>query len=483
MTLLVSLAATPFTVRLLGPSAYGLLTIITIVASYASIADLGMGPASTKFGATAMAEGDAVAEAEVVWTAAVMSAIPALAVAMGIGIGAPTIAEDVLRLPGPLLSTGTLGLRIVTITFVARVIANVINTPQLVRLRWSSYTVINTAGSVVQVATVPVVIALGGGVVGAVLVGAAAAVSIALAHLAVSSRLLPALWPPRLRPSLVPPLARFGGSLVVASLAWIPLTNAERFFLARTGSLAELAHYSVAATAAALLAVIPLAVAQPLLPAFTRQIALNHVTEWAVLYRRVTRLVMVTVVPSALVLAVVARPFFSVWAGREYGISSTVPFYILVAGIVVNATAYAPSTLLVSTGRANLLARCYLAEVPLFLVAAAVMTSAWGAEGAALAFMLRVVGDAVALTILARRVAPARLPLMPLDARPYGLALLPLAPVPVSLAVIPRASWLHMCLLALLLPAHCAILWRRVLEAEERTFTCALRDRVLRRRA
>lgn len=92
------------------------------------------------------------------------------------------------------------------------------------------------------------------------------------------------------------------------------------------------------------------------------------------------------------------------------------------------------------------------------------------------------IADAVALTVPAQRVAPVKLPLFPLDVRGYGSTLAPLVAVPVSMAALPEASLLHAGLLLALLPLHGVMLWRRVMETEERAFLLTLRARVSRRR-
>ncbi len=53
-----ALIATPFVLRLLGPAQYGFLALMTLLLTYLVLADLGMGMASTRFAADALARGD-----------------------------------------------------------------------------------------------------------------------------------------------------------------------------------------------------------------------------------------------------------------------------------------------------------------------------------------------------------------------------------------------------------------------------------------
>ena len=60
------------------------------------------------------------------------------------------------------------------------------------------------------------------------------------------------------------------------------------------------------------------------------------------LYHRALQGSLFWVVPAALLLCVVARPFFTLWAGPEYGRESTLPLYILAAGLVFEVMAFFP---------------------------------------------------------------------------------------------------------------------------------------------
>src|SRR6267378_1205012 len=54
----VTMLATPFVIRLLGPQQYGIVAFVNVLIGYLSFADMGMGTASTRFGALAHARGD-----------------------------------------------------------------------------------------------------------------------------------------------------------------------------------------------------------------------------------------------------------------------------------------------------------------------------------------------------------------------------------------------------------------------------------------
>src|SRR5205823_8255163 len=98
VTLLASFFATRFVVHRLPPDSYGVLVLVNVLVGYLAFADMGMGVASTKFATEAHAEGDAE-EAKVVWTAALIAAVPSLLAAALLPLFAPPLAPTAL--PGP----------------------------------------------------------------------------------------------------------------------------------------------------------------------------------------------------------------------------------------------------------------------------------------------------------------------------------------------------------------------------------------------
>jgi O-antigen/teichoic acid export membrane protein len=177
-----SLVATPFVIRLLGTESYGVLALINVLIGYIAFADLGMGAASTRFGSQAHARGDDEEEASVVWTALTLSLIPSMIAALALALAARPLVEHALRLPDHLQGAAVIALRIAAVGFVARAVSGVLNTPQLTRLRIDLYTLINSGSAVVQVALVPIILALGGGLVGAVTVVSGMTIATLIAH-------------------------------------------------------------------------------------------------------------------------------------------------------------------------------------------------------------------------------------------------------------------------------------------------------------
>lgn len=467
---LCSLVCMPFLIRGLGIEAYGLIVLVNVLTGYIGFADLGMGTASTKFASESYALQDVEKEAAIIWTALLVSAVPSIIVALALVASAGWLVERGLHLPDSLRGQAVHCLRLTAFIFLARSAAGVLNTPQLVRLRMDLFTMINSGSGIAQAILATLVVALGGGLVGAVGVMAIAALAALLAHGVISHLLLPQLFRLQIRPDLIIPLLKFGVAILAMTFFGVILAQGEKVILTRFVSVRALAYYSVASTLAGLLTIIPSALNSSFLPAASRMWANSEREEIGLLHSRVLRINLMWVLPAAIVLCAFARPFFSLWAGPEFGRESSLPCYILVAGFVVNTMAYAPGTLLMAAGRADVPAKCYAAEFVPFCLCTAALSSRFEAAGAAFAWSLRTIVDALVLVWAMRRITGLSFSPLPDNRLGYAAALA-LLTLPLAAARASEASLiLQIAVIPISLAAYGILIWTRVLANEERAW-------------
>lgn len=479
--LVVGLVATPFTIRILGPACYGIWSLLQTVLSWVGLADFGMSSTSTKFAGDALARNDDNGEVEAVWAAAVITVIATIAVAGVTAIAASPIVRDVLSIHGGLAGPAILGLRILCVAQVAAVIATTFNTSQQIRLKWRSFTIITVGTAVLQIILVPVVLHFfGGGVPAACGVALSMSLLSAIGTMIIAHRLQPGLARIRLSGPTTRLMLRFGAALTVNGLASIPLTSAERLLLAHYSSPRQVSYYVVASRLAMLLAAVPQAVAAPLFPALVALEGSGAVAAARRLYHDALVGVFMVLTPAAVLLGFIAKPFLGTWAGAIYAEHSTTLFFVIVAGVWFNVLAYMPTTYMIATGRAAILARVRMLELVPYLIAAAVLTANFGAIGAAAVWAGRAVVDAVVFFVIAKRASG--MPISPLSE--HGLRSL-LAPAVLALIAVVLAPALHgllaRALVAVILSAsYGALLWVAVLTASERAIVSKLRGRLTR---
>ena len=344
--LAVSLATTPFVIRMLGAESYGVLILITLIPGYLGFADFGMSIASTKFASEAYAEGDPAREARIVRTAALIALCSSVPLAVILFLFSTRII-GFFNVPEQLHAEAALALKIAAITFVVNFLNNIFNTPQLTRLRMDLNTFVNAGFRILGLVATPFAIYYFG-IVGAVAALLVASLLTLGGHLFFSNHLDHHLFERGIERDLFRPMLKFGGALVGASIAAVLLVNVEKGILAATVSSATLAHYSVAFTLASMMTIFSSSMTQSMMPAFSQLQSPDERLRLNSLYSRGIRINLIWLIPSLVLLALFARPFFAIWAGKEFAEASTalhrsalsqVALILLLMSLLFNVTA------------------------------------------------------------------------------------------------------------------------------------------------
>lgn len=402
LPLAVSLVTTPFVIRMLGPEAYGVVILVSLLVANLGFADLGMSIASTKFASEEYANGRPESEARIVRTAALISIMTSLPFAIAVFLLADKLT-GIFNIPPHLTHDATVTFRLAAAILVISLLNQVFNTPQLARLRMDVNTLINAGARIGALIATPLVLFAGGGVVGAVSVLLIASLLTLIGHLYASACLLPTFKGLSIQFDAVGPLLRFGAPLVVATIAALFVANLEKLILPGIVSVESLAFYSVAFTLASTMTMFSSSMAQSLIPAFAQLQGSEKRQQLEGLYLRGLRINIICLMPGLVFLAIAARPFFTMWAGQQFGAESTPIFHILLAGLILNVPAYLPASLLMASGRTDLLAKLYVGELVPYVFLVFFLTWQYGARGAAAAWTLRIAIDAVLIFSIAGR--------------------------------------------------------------------------------
>src|SRR3954470_2434706 len=452
--------ATPFLVRMLGAERYGVLALVSLVVGYFLYADLGMGAASTRFAAEALGQQDRRKEVAVVWTSLLLASLPAIAGFVTLaGVGRWMVVQ-LLKVSSAVQGEAIAALRWAALVFVIRILSGIFNTPQLAHLRIGTYTLINSGALVLQTLLIPVVVALGWGVAGAVEVMAGVNVIALGAHIAVDLRILPEMRRPSVDGALIRPMFVYGAGIVANAIAELLFAHFDKLAVTRYISVKDFAYYSLAAAVAGLIVPIPLALFQALVPAFTRMHAAGDSTGVELLLQRSTKAVLLIAMPLLMVIVVGTHPFLTAWAGPEFAFYGSRTAYILAAGQVVAIFGYVPSALLYALGKSRTFALLHWIELPAFLLAVILVTPRYGALGAAACWAVRCLVDAVAITSIAlRKIRPRQLPLFGIA--PWRVVLLAtIAGIPVVAKTMHLSTVAQVVLAAMSLGTYGYAAWR-----------------------
>jgi O-antigen/teichoic acid export membrane protein len=310
----VSLVTTPFVIRMLGAESYGILILVSLIPTYLAFGDFGMGLASTKFASEAYGEGALEKEARIVRTAALIALCSSIPVATVIIAFTPQIVS-LFNVPENLLGEASLALKFAAATLVVNFLNGIFNTPQIARLRMDINALVNAGFRILGLIATPFAIYYNG-VVGAVFVLMVASILTMLSHLFFSSGLTRQLFDVTIERSVIRPLLKFGGGIVVGGVAAVLLGNLEKAVLARTTDIKTLAYYSVAFNFAMMATLFSGAMIQTLIPAFSQLMTPGKWEQLNGLFSRALRMNIIGMLPILAGLFVIARPLFTIWAGR-----------------------------------------------------------------------------------------------------------------------------------------------------------------------
>jgi len=258
---------------------------------------------------------------------------------------------------------------------------------------------------------------------------------------------------------------KFGTAYVGAAIAAVLLVNMEKGILAATVSSSALAHYSVAFTLASMMTMFTASMVQSLIPAFSQLQTPERNAQLNSLYSRGIRLSLIWAIPCLALLAIIARPFFAVWAGEEFARASSLPFYVLLLGVACNIIAFLPNAAIMSAGRADALAKLYWLELLLYGALVWFLSSRFGALGAAIAWSTRVSVDTIFQFTIAKHTAGTTY-------SKRGNLSFTLA---ASIMILPFAASLYfgpfnagvLIVLAACLIAYVFLIWNAILERDE----------------
>lgn len=468
LPLFVTFVSTPFVIRFLGTEGYGVVLLIGLIPTYFSFADFGMGIASTKFESEAFATDDREKEGEIVRTATIIAMISTSVVATPIFLFSHAIIVA-LNVSEYLQGVASTALKLSTIAFVCGMLAQVLNSPMLARLRMDLNTVTNAVPKVLLATITPIILYLGGGVVEIVAWALLVAIATLVCVVFFSGRLLPELFRPTMNRELFRPLLRFGGAWLIAMIAAMLLGNLEKLFVTRLVSVKALAYYSVAFTFANMATMISQAMLQSLVPAFSQLQGPGKRTDLEALFARGVRLTLIWILPTLMLLFVIAKPFFTIWAGEEFGRESSLPLYILLFGLFFGAISFIPYAATLAAGRSDVFAKLYWVELALYAILAALLITKYQIAGAAAAYSIRVVSESSVLILLSERTAGVEFKLSGYLGRTAigGLILLP----PIIYAVgYKNVSFGLIPVTCACLALYALFVWSRLVDADEKVW-------------
>jgi len=400
LPLLVGLGAIPFLINDLGTDRFGVLTIAWMVIGYFSIFDFGLGRALTKLTAEKLGVGDTKEIPELIWTALLLMGVLGIIGGLVVAGISYWLVYAVLNVPTELQKEtldvfyllawsipfviGTVGLRGVLEAYQRFGLVNAVRIPLGV---WTFI------GPVVALqyseSLYPVVATLVAGRLVALVV-----------HFGLCFHVVPALQKGMvIKRRLISPLISFGGWMTVSNIVGPVMVYMDRFLIGAIISMAAVAYYTTPYEIVTKLWMIPIALVGVLFPAFSSTFVNDKATT-VNLFDRGTKYIFIVMFPIMLVIMTFAYDGLELWLGTEFAENGFTILQWLTVGVFVNSLARVPFALIQGAGRPDIIAIIHLLELPLYLVLLWWLLKVYGIEGAAAAWTIRIVIDAVIFNLV-----------------------------------------------------------------------------------
>ncbi len=403
--LLVAVIAIPLLIDGMGKERFGVLTMAWIAVGYFSLFDMGIGRATTKFVAEYYARG--LQKKIMGLVKASMLMLLAFGIIMGavLAVITPWLVGDMLNIPEWLQSEAAVSFYLLSLSMpVALLIAGsrgVLESQQ-------RFGIINAIRIPASVATflIPVaILPFANNLIPIVGTLALSRVVVLLLQIHYCYKGIAALGGEgRMDRDYFGSLLSYGGWLTVCNIVGPLLGSMDRFFIGSLITLNAVAYYATPFDVVTKLFIIPIGIMGVVFPAFSAFSAAQE-DRLDSLHKRSLNYIIVTVAPVTAFIIAFAFPLVGLWLGPDFMSESAPVLQLLAAGVLFSSAARVPFNAVQAMGRADLPAKMFLLELPVYAGAVIYVTKNFGIVGTAALWLVRLVLELGLFAVLYRAVA------------------------------------------------------------------------------
>jgi O-antigen/teichoic acid export membrane protein len=469
---LVGVVTIPFMVRRLGVERYGLFSLVWVILGYLTTFDLGLGRATTKYVAEALASGEEHKVPRLVWMAVTVQALfGVLGMFILAGI-TPFLVERILTIPVQLRGEAKDAFYLLALAIPVVLISSSFSGVLEAAQRFDVLNAVKIPTNVLTFVLPAIGAWLGFPLVGIVGLMLLSRILACATLILVDIRMFPGLKKMSASFALLPRLFSFGGWVAVSSTVAPMFVYADRFLIASLFSVAAVTYYTAPYEAVTRLWIIPVSLAMTLFPTFSALDASGDAHKVRMLFARSIKYTLLAVGPIVFIVVLFAEEILQIWLGGDFPARSAPVLKILAMGVLINSVAQIAFALVQGVGRPDLTAKFHLIELPFYFASAWVLLGRWGIAGAAMAWTLRVALDALLLFVAAFKLCS----LSPLSATVRnGLTLTSLALVLLAGAAYVLKNFagalplsVRSGLFITVVGVSALLIWRNVLDATDR---------------
>src|SRR5216683_1926896 len=401
--MIVAVFCFPMLIRGLGKDRFGVLALAWVLVGYASLFDLGLGRALTQAVAKKLGTGEKQEVPRMVWTSLLLMLGLGIVGTAAIAAISPWLAHRLLKIPEALQGETLRSFYLLAISVPVVVTTAGLRGLLEAHQRFDLVAYLRIPMGVFTFLGPVLVLPFSRSLVPVVAVLVAVRFTACAASFWLCLKVAPELrqhvaWH---GPSAAP-LLRFGGWMTVTNIVSPVMVTMDRLLIGALASMTAVAYYATPYEVATKLLIVPAALVGVMFPAFSTSFEFDR-DRTAALYRRCVKYVFLILFPVVLLTVGFAQKGLALWLGADFAQHSFRVLQWLALGVLLNSLAQIPFALVQGAGRPDLTAKLHLIELPCYLLGLWWLISAYGVEGAAIAWTARVGVDALVLFVVAQR--------------------------------------------------------------------------------
>lgn len=224
----------------------------------------------------------------------------------------------------------------------------------------------------------------------------------AIASWVIVSQTLGNLGAPQFERRLVRPLVSYGAWLTLSGALGPLMSYADKFLVGFIVGAVAVAYYATPQDIAMRLLLLPIAINVASFPILTRAIAAGDGAEILQILRQALRYTVLSLLPIVMLAEIFPAELLALWLDSEIASHSAPVLQLITAGVLINGIGVVMLSVLNAAGRPDVQGKLYLIELPFYLFASYSLTVSYGVTGAAWAWMVRAVLDAVLIWVFTR---------------------------------------------------------------------------------
>ena len=402
LPLIVAFFAIPLLINHIGTDRFGIIAIAWMLIGYLSLFDMGLGRALTQLVSERLGSLRYREIPGIFWTSLLLMLLFSIIGALAFMAVASSLVSSILKIPLQLKHETLISLYLLAASLPFVILSSALTGFLSSYQRFDIINVIGVPMGIFSYIGPLFVLPFSSGLVPIISVLIFGRVIAFCLYLFYCFRTSPGLGKIIVKWSLVLPLFKFGKWMTISNIVGPIMVYFDRFLIGSVISISAVAYYTTPYELVTKLLIIPAALVNVLFPTFaftypqdTKQ-AMNY-------FGTAVKFLFITVFPVTLIVVAGAHLGLDLWLGRVFADKSCRVLQWLAVGVLANSLAFVPFAFLQGIGKPDTTSKLHIVELVLYLPVLWWMLSHYGIEGAAIAWLGRIMVDTVCLFVLSWR--------------------------------------------------------------------------------